>query len=95
MGHDKYSSTRSGNGPECSGSSSTTTQTVSVLDAIIDFDLNEKVGEDFVYDMIVEEFEGDVTIAPFEYGSSDIDIYLLETNVRNDGDFDIYFSGGR
>uniref|UniRef100_A0A9I9E5P5 HAT C-terminal dimerisation domain-containing protein n=1 Tax=Cucumis melo TaxID=3656 RepID=A0A9I9E5P5_CUCME len=42
----------------------------------------------FVYDTIVEEFEGDAT-TPFEQGSSEIDIYLLEANVRTEGDFDI------
>ncbi|KAA0032148.1 transposase [Cucumis melo var. makuwa] len=42
----------------------------------------------FVYDMIVEEFEDDFT-TPFEQGSSEIDIYLLEANVRTEGDFDI------
>uniref|UniRef100_A0A9I9E5Q8 Uncharacterized protein n=1 Tax=Cucumis melo TaxID=3656 RepID=A0A9I9E5Q8_CUCME len=44
--------------------------------------------KDFVYDTIVEEFEDDVT-TPFEEGSSEIDIYLLEANVRTEGDFDI------
>uniref|UniRef100_A0A9I9EHJ1 HAT C-terminal dimerisation domain-containing protein n=1 Tax=Cucumis melo TaxID=3656 RepID=A0A9I9EHJ1_CUCME len=46
------------------------------------------MGEDFVYDTIVEEFEDDST-TPFEQGSSEIDIYLLEANVRTEGDFDI------
>uniref|UniRef100_A0A9I9E9Q8 Zinc finger BED domain-containing protein RICESLEEPER 2-like n=1 Tax=Cucumis melo TaxID=3656 RepID=A0A9I9E9Q8_CUCME len=58
------------------------------LHANIDFDSNENVGEDFVYDTIVEEFEVDAT-TPFEQGSSEIDIYLLEANVRTEGDFDI------
>ena len=58
------------------------------MDANIDFDSNENVGEDFVYDTIVEEFEDDST-TPFEQGSSEIDIYLLEANVRTEGDFDI------
>uniref|UniRef100_A0A9I9EIZ9 HAT C-terminal dimerisation domain-containing protein n=1 Tax=Cucumis melo TaxID=3656 RepID=A0A9I9EIZ9_CUCME len=58
------------------------------LDANIDFDSNENVGEDFVYDTIVEEFEDDSTTY-FEQGSSEIDIYLLEANVRTEGDFDI------
>ncbi|KAA0046010.1 transposase [Cucumis melo var. makuwa] len=58
------------------------------LDAHIDFDSNEDVGEDFFYDTIVEEFEDDAT-TPFEQGSSEIDIYLLEANVRTKGDFDI------
>ncbi|KAA0032874.1 transposase [Cucumis melo var. makuwa] len=58
------------------------------LDANIDFDSNENVGEDFVYDRIVEEFEDDAT-TPFKQGSSEIDIYLLEANVRTEGDFDI------
>ncbi|KAA0041191.1 transposase [Cucumis melo var. makuwa] len=44
--------------------------------------------EDLVYDTIVEEFEDDAT-TPFEQGSSKIDIYLLEANVRTEGDFDI------
>ncbi|KAL0539637.1 hypothetical protein IC582_023853 [Cucumis melo] len=43
---------------------------------------------EFVYDMIVEEFEDDFT-TPFEQGSSEINIYLLEANVRTEGDFDI------
>ncbi|KAA0058833.1 transposase [Cucumis melo var. makuwa] len=37
---------------------------------------------------IVEEFEDDAT-TPFEQGSSEIDIYLLEANIRTEGDFDI------
>ncbi|KAA0063046.1 transposase [Cucumis melo var. makuwa] len=41
------------------------------------------VGEDFVYDTIVEEFEDDAT-TPFEQESSEIDIYLLEANVRTE-----------
>ena len=61
----EYSSTWSGSGPRCS---STSIQTVVGLDVNIDFDPNEKVGEDFVYDMIVGEFEGDVTTTPFERG---------------------------
>ena len=83
----EYSCTQSGSGPRCS--STTSTQTVSSLDENIDFDPNEKMGEDFVYDTIVEEIEGDVTTIPFEQGSSEIDNYLLEANVRNEGDFDI------
>ncbi|KAA0055675.1 transposase [Cucumis melo var. makuwa] len=58
------------------------------LDVNVDFDSNENVGEDFAYDTIVEEFEDDAT-TPFEQGSSEIDIYLLEANVRTEGDFDI------
>ncbi|TYK19372.1 transposase [Cucumis melo var. makuwa] len=46
------------------------------------------MGKDFVYDTIVEEFDDDAT-TPFEQGSSEIDIYLLEANVRTEGDFDI------
>ncbi|KAL0546139.1 hypothetical protein IC582_016045 [Cucumis melo] len=84
----EYSTTRSGSRQGCSSTSTTSTQTVSGLDANIDFDSNENVGEDFVYDMIVEEFEDDST-TPFEQGSSEIDIYLLEANVRTKGDFDI------
>uniref|UniRef100_A0A9I9E5H5 Transposase n=1 Tax=Cucumis melo TaxID=3656 RepID=A0A9I9E5H5_CUCME len=42
----------------------------------------------FVYDTIVEEFKDDST-TPFKQGSSEIDIYLLEANVRTEGDFDI------
>ncbi|TYK14635.1 transposase [Cucumis melo var. makuwa] len=38
--------------------------------------------------MIVEEFEEDATTL-FEQRSSEIDIYLLEANVRTEGDFDI------
>ncbi|KAL0547021.1 hypothetical protein IC582_016942 [Cucumis melo] len=45
-------------------------------------------GCNFVYDTIVEEFEDDST-TPFEQGSSEIDIYLLEANVRTECDFDI------
>ncbi|KAA0025770.1 zinc finger BED domain-containing protein RICESLEEPER 3-like [Cucumis melo var. makuwa] len=37
----------------------------------------------FVYDTIVEEFEDDST-TPFDQGSSEIDIYLLEANVRTE-----------
>ncbi|KAA0056625.1 zinc finger BED domain-containing protein RICESLEEPER 2-like [Cucumis melo var. makuwa] len=84
----EYSTTRSGSRQGCSSTSTTSTQTVSGLDANIDFDSNENVGEDFVYDTIVEEFEDDST-TPFEQGSSKIDIYLLEANVRTEGDFDI------
>ncbi|KAA0047428.1 zinc finger BED domain-containing protein RICESLEEPER 3-like [Cucumis melo var. makuwa] len=84
----EYSTTRSGSRQGCSSTSTTSTQTVSGLDANIDFDSNENVGEDFVYDTIVEEFEDDVT-TPFEEGSSKIDIYLLEANVRTECDFDI------
>ncbi|KAL4010314.1 hypothetical protein IC575_030165 [Cucumis melo] len=84
----EYSTTRSGSRQGCSSTSTTSTQTVSGLDANIDFDSNENVGEDFVYDTIVEEFEDDST-TPFEQGSSEIDIYLLEANVRTEGDFDI------
>ncbi|KAL0537694.1 hypothetical protein IC582_026679 [Cucumis melo] len=84
----EYSTTRSGSRQGCSSTSTTSTQTVSGLDANIDFDSNENVGEDFVYDTIVEEFENDST-TPFEQGSSEIDIYLLEANVRTEGDFDI------
>ncbi|TYK30514.1 zinc finger BED domain-containing protein RICESLEEPER 3-like [Cucumis melo var. makuwa] len=80
--------TRSGSRQGCSSISTTSTQTVSGLDVNIDFDSNENVGEDFVYDTIVEEFEDDST-TPFEQGSSEIDIYLLEANVRTEGDFDI------
>ncbi|KAL0541869.1 hypothetical protein IC582_021947 [Cucumis melo] len=84
----EYSTTRSGSRQGCSSISTTSTQTVSGLDVNIDFDSNENVGEDFVYDTIVEEFEDDST-TPFEQGSSEIDIYLLEANVRTEGDFDI------
>ncbi|KAL0539982.1 hypothetical protein IC582_024204 [Cucumis melo] len=84
----EYSTTRSGSRQGCSSTSTTSTQTVSGLDANIDFDSNENVGEHFVYDTIVEEFEDDST-TPFEQGSSEIDIYLLEANVRTEGDFDI------
>uniref|UniRef100_A0A9I9ED14 BED-type domain-containing protein n=1 Tax=Cucumis melo TaxID=3656 RepID=A0A9I9ED14_CUCME len=84
----EYSTTQSGSRQGCSSTSTTSTQTVSGLDANIDFDSNENVGEDFVYDTIVEEFEDDST-TPFEQGSSEIDIYLLEANVRTEGDFDI------
>ncbi|KAL4013554.1 hypothetical protein IC575_025726 [Cucumis melo] len=59
------STTRSGSRQGCSSTSTTSTQTVSGLDANIDFDSNENVGEDFVYDTIVEEFEDDST-TPFE-----------------------------
>ncbi|KAA0048411.1 transposase [Cucumis melo var. makuwa] len=58
------------------------------LNANIDFDSNENVGEDFVYDTIVEEFKDDAT-TPFKQGSSEIDIYFLEANVRTEGDVDI------
>ncbi|KAA0025764.1 zinc finger BED domain-containing protein RICESLEEPER 3-like [Cucumis melo var. makuwa] len=37
----------------------------------------------FVYDTILKEFEDDST-TPFEQGSSEIDIYLLEANVRTE-----------
>ncbi|TYK11249.1 transposase [Cucumis melo var. makuwa] len=84
----EYSITQSGSRQGCSSTSTTCTQTVSCLDANIDFDSNKNVGEDFVYDTIVEEFEDDAT-TPFEQGSSEIDIYLLEANVRIEGDFDI------
>ncbi|KAA0036689.1 zinc finger BED domain-containing protein RICESLEEPER 3-like [Cucumis melo var. makuwa] len=84
----EYSTTRSGSRQGCSSTSTTSTQTVSGLDTNIDFDSNENVGEDFVYDTIVGEFEDDST-TPFEQGSSKIDIYLLEANVRTKGDFDI------
>uniref|UniRef100_A0A9I9E9R6 HAT C-terminal dimerisation domain-containing protein n=2 Tax=Cucumis melo TaxID=3656 RepID=A0A9I9E9R6_CUCME len=84
----EYSTTRSGSRQGCSSTSTTSTQTVSGLDVNIDFDSNENAGEDFVYDTIVEEFEDDST-TPFEQGSSEIDIYLLEANVRTKGDFDI------
>ncbi|KAA0060634.1 zinc finger BED domain-containing protein RICESLEEPER 3-like [Cucumis melo var. makuwa] len=84
----EYSTTRSGSRQGCSNTSTTSTQTVSGLDVNIDFDSNENVGEDFVYDTIVEEFEDDST-TPFEQGSSEVDIYLLEANVRTEGDFDI------
>ncbi|TYK00799.1 transposase [Cucumis melo var. makuwa] len=84
----EYSTTRSGSRQGCSSTSTTSTQTVSGLDANIDFDLNENVGEDFVYDTIVKKSEDDST-TPFEQGSSEIDIYLLEANVRTEGDFDI------
>ncbi|KAA0047654.1 zinc finger BED domain-containing protein RICESLEEPER 3-like [Cucumis melo var. makuwa] len=84
----EYSTTRSGSRQGCSSTSTTSTQTVSGFDANIDFDSNENVGEDFVYDTIVEEFEDDST-TPFKQGSSEIDIYLLEANVRTECDFDI------
>ncbi|KAL0554309.1 hypothetical protein IC582_008227 [Cucumis melo] len=84
----EYSTTRSGSRQGCSSTSTTSTQTISGLDANIDFDSNENVGEDFVYDTIVEEFEDDST-TPFEQGSLEIDIYLLDANVRTKGDFDI------
>ncbi|KAL0539653.1 hypothetical protein IC582_023869 [Cucumis melo] len=83
----EYSITRSGTGSRqgCSSTSTTSTQTFSGLNANNDFDSNENVGEDFVYNTIVEEFEEDAT-TPFEQGSSKIDIYLLEANVRTDFD---------
>ncbi|TYK28262.1 transposase [Cucumis melo var. makuwa] len=84
----EYSTTRSGSRQGCSSTSTTSTQTVSGLNANIAFDSNENVGEDFVYDTIVEKFEDDPT-TPFEQGSSEIDIYLLKANVRTEGDFDI------
>ncbi|KAL4021139.1 hypothetical protein IC575_019930 [Cucumis melo] len=83
-----YSITQSGSKQGCSSTSTTSTQIILGLDANIDFDSNENVGEDLVYDTIVEEFEDDAT-TPFEQGSSKIDIYLLEANVRTEGDFDI------
>uniref|UniRef100_A0A9I9EE28 BED-type domain-containing protein n=1 Tax=Cucumis melo TaxID=3656 RepID=A0A9I9EE28_CUCME len=46
----EYITTRSGSRQGCSSTSTTNTQTVSGLDANIDFDSNENVGEDFVYD---------------------------------------------
>ncbi|XP_038885835.1 zinc finger BED domain-containing protein RICESLEEPER 2-like [Benincasa hispida] len=73
-----------------SGSGSTTTintPIVSASETIIDCDPTEKVGEDFVYDTIGIDFEGDET-TPFKQGS-EIDIYLLEANVKNEGDFNI------
>ncbi|KAA0065591.1 zinc finger BED domain-containing protein RICESLEEPER 2-like [Cucumis melo var. makuwa] len=73
----------SGSRQGCSSTSTTSTQTISGLDANIDFDSNENVGEDFVYNTIVEEFEDDAT-TPSEQGSSKIDIYLLEANVRTE-----------
>ena len=42
----EYSTTRSGSRQGCSSTSTTSTQTVSGLDANIDFDSNENVGED-------------------------------------------------
>ncbi|KAA0025331.1 transposase [Cucumis melo var. makuwa] len=84
----EYSITQSGSRQGCSSTSTTSTKTVSCLDANIDFDSNENAGKDFVYDTIVEEFEDDAT-TPFEQGSLEIDIYLLEANVRTEGDFDI------
>ncbi|KAA0037104.1 transposase [Cucumis melo var. makuwa] len=39
-------------------------------------------------DTIVEEFEDDATTS-FKHGSLEIDIYLLEVNIRTEGDFDI------
>ncbi|KAA0045997.1 transposase [Cucumis melo var. makuwa] len=79
----EYSIARTGTGSKqgCSSTNTTSTQTVSSLDANIDFDSNE----------IVEEFEEDAT-TPFEQGSSKIDIYLLEANVKTEGDFDILVS---
>ncbi|KAA0067726.1 transposase [Cucumis melo var. makuwa] len=68
-------------------------QTINGLDANIDFDSNENVGEDFVYDTIVEEFEDDST-TPFEQGSSEIDIYLLEANVRTEASESAFSTGG-
>ncbi|KAL0533128.1 hypothetical protein IC582_030343 [Cucumis melo] len=84
----EYSITQSRSRQGCSSTSTTSTKTVSCLDANIDFDSNENAGKDFVYDTIVEEFEDDAT-TPFEQGSLEIDIYLLEANVRTEGDFDI------
>ncbi|TYK13579.1 transposase [Cucumis melo var. makuwa] len=63
------------------------------LDAHIDFDSNEDAGEDFFYDTIVEEFEDDAT-TPFEQGSSEIDIYLLEANVRTEVSESAFNTGG-
>ncbi|KAA0056675.1 transposase [Cucumis melo var. makuwa] len=80
------SSTQSGNGLGCS---TTSTQTISGLDVNIDFDPNEKVGEDFVRNTIVEEFKGDMTTTPFEQGSLEIAISLLDANVRTKDDFDV------
>ena len=63
------------------------------MDAHIDFDSNEDAGEDFFYDTIVEEFEDDAT-TPFEQGSSEIDIYLLEAMLGPKVIL-TYYSGGR
>ncbi|KAA0061258.1 zinc finger BED domain-containing protein RICESLEEPER 3-like [Cucumis melo var. makuwa] len=52
-----------------------------LVEMIIVDELPFKFVDDFVYDTIVEEFEDDAT-TPFEQGSSKIDIYLLEANVR-------------
>ncbi|XP_050939368.1 zinc finger BED domain-containing protein RICESLEEPER 2-like [Cucumis melo] len=65
----EYSTTRSGSRQGCSSTSTTSTQTVSGLDANIVFDSNENVGEDFVYDTIVEEFEGDALKVMLTYYS--------------------------
>ncbi|TYK27859.1 zinc finger BED domain-containing protein RICESLEEPER 3-like [Cucumis melo var. makuwa] len=45
-------------------------------------------GIERILSTIVEEFEDDAT-TPFEQGSLEIDIYLLEANVMTEGDFDI------
>ncbi|KAA0056156.1 transposase [Cucumis melo var. makuwa] len=90
----EYRTTRSGSRQGCSSTSTTSTQTVSGLDANIDFDSNENVGEDFVYDTIVKEFEDDST-TPFEQGSSEIGIYLLEANVRTEASESAFSTGGR
>ncbi|KAA0060741.1 zinc finger BED domain-containing protein RICESLEEPER 3-like [Cucumis melo var. makuwa] len=55
-----------------------------LVEMIIVDELPFKLVDDFVYDTIVEEFEDDAT-TPFEQGSSEIDIYLLEANVRTEG----------
>ncbi|XP_038899655.1 uncharacterized protein LOC120086918 [Benincasa hispida] len=63
-----------------SGSGSTTTNTpiVSTSETIIYCDPIEKMGQDFVYDTVDIDFEGNETTS-FEQGS-EIDIYLLEAS---------------
>ena len=77
----------SGSGP--SGSSTTTNKPiVSDSDTIRnDCDPTKKVGEEFEYDTVIEELEYDDTTTFVK--ESEIDVYLLEANVKNESDFDI------
>lgn len=45
------------------------------------------MGEDFEYDIVIEEFKCDDTTTFVK--ESDIGVYLLEVNVKNESDFDI------
>lgn len=79
----EYSIPRSG-----SSNSSTNTPIVLVEDVISnDCNPTKKVGENFNYDTMIGDFECDETTT-FDK-ESEIDVYLLKSDVKNEHDFDI------